>query len=110
MELKRHCITQGFQSLRYILKSFGGWDWGGGRGGGEAQVVDCWVWRPANAGSTPQLSKAFSSPSQLSVQTLMVFAQPPCAVPGIISICVHNTNLKHQHTYHCLDTEKYSTY
>ena len=34
MELKRHCLTQGFQSLRYILKSFGGWDCGGGGGGG----------------------------------------------------------------------------
>ena len=49
----------------------------------------------------PSVARDFS-PSQLSVQTLTVSVQPPCACSNI---CMHVTNPKHWLPYYCLDTE-----
>ena len=44
-----------------------------------------------------------------SADSLMVSAQPPCAI-ACINICAHVKNLKHWQPYHCLDTQNYCTH
>ena len=44
-----------------------------------------------------------------SADSLMVSAQPPCAI-ACINICAHVKNLKHWQPYHCLDRQKYCTH
>ena len=50
----------------------------------------------------------FSSPSELSVQTLLVCTQLLCAITWI-TICAQVNNSKPWQPYYCLDTWKYST-
>ena len=65
-----------------------------------AQLAEHWVWHDADRGSTPQVQQGIFPSSDLSVQTLKMFVQPPHAVAHT-NIRVHVENPKH---YHCLDT------
>ena len=57
----------------------------------------------------PRCGKGFLSQGWLSVQTLAVSVQPPCAV-ACINTCAHVKNLKHWQPYHCLGTKIYYTH
>ena len=59
--------------------------------GGRAQLVECWTKEPGailTRGLISQCGKEFVSWSQLSVQTLTMFAQLPCAV-ACVNIRMH---------------------
>ena len=56
-------------------------------------------------GSIPWCSRGFFSQSAVSVNSLTVFIQSPCASAGI-HICVHII-IKHWQLYHCADSQRY---
>ena len=57
----------------------------------------------------PGVARDFSAKVNFQCRRFMVFVQPPCAIE-YINVCAHIKNPKLWQSYHCLDTQKYSTH
>ena len=80
----------------------------------KPDAIPKWVQWTKTRGNTkmgliPRCGKGFFLQSAVSVNSLVVFIQPPCAGAGI-HICVHTKNLKHWQPYHCVDSQRYCIY